>query len=101
MRRGPHRPNGQDIDEVGAVGCAPAGAEVVAQNRGKISRAAGPVIISRGDVVEGGEIVGAPADSVEGRVQETNRGQPGSRSLLIDERGEARPQGRRGTGTAA
>src|SRR6266576_4837355 len=100
MRRGPHRTNGQDIDEVGAVGCAPAGAKVVARNRGIIRWAAGPVIIARGGVVEAGEIVGAPANSVEGRVEETNGGQPGSRSLLIDQRGKARPQRRRATGAA-
>ena len=59
---------GQETDEVGAVGCAPAGAEVVPRHGGKEIGAAGPKIVTTRDVVENEGIGGTLANSVEGRV---------------------------------
>src|SRR5208282_107116 len=90
----------QRVDQVLPGGRAPARAKVVAGNGGIIGRADGAEIISGGDVVKSRRVVRPFANCVNGRIETADRRLAQAGGLLVDERGEARPQWRGATGAA-
>ena len=80
------------------VGCTPARAEVIARDSEEEVGAAGPGIIAYNDVMESGGVARTLSDGIDRRVKEADRREAGGGALLIDQGGEATPQGRGTTG---
>jgi len=90
----------ESVDQICPIRSAPAGAKVVTGNGGKIGRTVPAKIISRGDVVKVSGVIDSLADGIKRLDYKTNGRLAGGGGLLIDERGEGRPQ-RRGTTRSA
>ena len=88
--RGDDRP-GQRIDQIGAGGRSPAGAEIIAGHRREFAGAAGREIIAGGDVMKTGRVPAALANRVQGGIQKSDRSLPIADGLLVDQGREAGP----------
>ena len=79
------------MDQVAALGRAPAGAEIVAGDGGEQAAAGGGGVVAHRDVVKTIRVVSALAEGVEGGIEKTHRWLAIDSRLLIDQRHEPGP----------
>src|SRR5208282_1173410 len=82
------------VDETGAIGGAPAGAEVVAHGGAELTGAAGPEVVADGGVVETGIVDALATDDVKGRSGKSDSWPAAGGGLLVDHGGKGRPKRR-------
>ena len=88
-------PGDQGVDEVHAVGRAPAGGQIITRH-GEVVRGAGGGRVVAGDrVMKHQREQSTGAEGVQGGVEEAHGGLAEGRRLLVRQRGEGRPQRRR------